>query len=214
MKKVLVCLVVCMIALVGVLGVANAATFYNKEVEAVKDIPNAVRIDPKTGDKIVFLPSVAVIPILTDMQQLPKGAYDDIMATIDRRLDYQVAMPFPQEKVMEAIKATSFEADVTANGLNTELLEQIRQKLGVDVVMAVYIKDVREDFIVSSISEVLVVNYEMELMAVYSWKEPVKSKLNNKVDTEYVFVANTNWAAKQLSMAVDRFMDKVLNFKK
>lgn len=208
MRKILVTLLICMVALVGTLGIANAAVIYNKDKAEAVDKGGKVSAPKYIGGKVVAMPLVAVLPILTDLEKLPKGTYDQITATFDARVNYPDFVPVPPEKTLEVLKAINFEKQVTENGLTDGLLEQIRQKLGADMVISVYIKDVEESF--NPNNDIMDLKYKLHMIAVSSWKAPVERNSPDSVQTEYLNMTRVDWSAKQLALAVDRFLDRAL----
>lgn len=208
MRKILVALLICMVALVGTLGIASAATIYNRDKAEAVDKGGKVSAPKYIGGRVVAMPTVAVLPILTDLEKLPKGTYDQITATFDERVNYPDFVPTPPDKVLAVLKEINFEKQVTENGLTDGLLEQIRTKLGVDMVVSVYIKDVEESF--NPNNDIVDLKYKLHMIAVSSWKAPVESNFPDSVQTEYLNMTRVDWAAKQLALAVERFLDKAL----
>lgn len=209
MRRILVALLICMITLTGVVGVANAAAIYTKEkAEAVDNGDKKVFVPKQVAGGMITMPSIAVLPILTDLDKLPKGTYDQINNVFDDRVNYPEFAPVATDKVMAVLKEVNFEKQVNENGLTDALLEQIRRKLGADMVISVYIKDVEEDF--NPNTDIMNLDYRIRMLAVSSWKAPVTSDFPDSVQTEYLNMTRIDWSAKQLSLAVDRFLDKVL----
>lgn len=210
MKRILVALLICVMTLAASLGVASAAAIYTKEkADAVDNVKKSS--GPKqvvSGGRVISMPSVAVLPLLSDLDKLPKGTYDQINNVFDERINYPEYAPVDPSKVMDALKEVNFEKQVNANGLTDGLLEQIRRKLGVDMVVSVYIKDVEEEF--NPNTDMMNLKYRIRMLAVSSWKAPVESDFPDSVQAEYITMTRVDWSAKQLSLAVDRFLDKAL----
>lgn len=211
MRRILVALLICMLTLAATIGVASAAAIYTREKADAVDNPNSKSAGPKQvmgGGKVISMPSIAVLPILTDLGKLPKGTYDQINNVFDERVNYPEFAPVEQNKVMAVLKEINFEKQVNENGLTDGLLEQIRRKLGADMVISVYIKDVEESF--NPNTDLVDLKYRIRMVAVSSWKAPVVSDFPDSVQTEYLNMTRVDWSAKQLSLAVDRFLDKAL----
>lgn len=212
MRRILVTLLICMLTLATTLGVASAAAIYTREkADTVDNVGRNKATGPKQvigGGKVISMPAIAALPILTDLDKLPKGTYDQIMNVFDDRVNYPEFAPVDTNKVAAALKEVNFERQVNANGLTDDLLEQIRRKLGADMVISVYIKDVEEDF--NPNNDIMNLRYRIRMVAVSSWKAPVVSDFPDSVQTEYLNMTRVDWSAKQLSLAVDRFLDKAL----
>lgn len=213
MKKLIMSFVLCMAVVVGISSVTNAAVIYDNRKEADKS--NITYTDKSGNTKVIELPTVAVLPVLSDIDPLPNGVYAGVVEILEKNISYPKFAPVPEGKVIDAVQQVNLEQEVTKNGLTPALLNKVQKLTGADIVVAVHLKKIQETFLGTQSTDYANLDFKMDVVAVYSWgKKPVEMRISSRSQTEYATVSKNSYAAEEVPRELDRAMDNVLKFEK
>ena len=202
-----------LLGLIMVLGFAvtsNAAVVYDNTKEP--DKTKVIYKDKYGSTQVIETPTIATVPILTDMQVLPEGVYKKLTEILDEELGFPKYMSVNQDAVLGTLDK-DFEGKVTAHGLQPEYLQPLLKKNKADVVVALYIKNIEQSY--EPTNDMASIKVNMEMMAVYSWgKKPVQQKYIRNLSVDYGSIATTNWPEQVVADMLREFLAKATNFNK
>ncbi len=196
--------------MMGIASTSSAAIVYDKTKE-----PDKTKVVYKDGHgmtQVIETPTIAIVPILSDMKVLPEGVYQGLTEILDEELGFPKYITVNQETVLGALPK-DFEQKVTANGLQPEYLNPLLKATKADVVVAVYVKNIEESY--ESTFDMASIKVKMEMQAVYSWgKKPVEQKYIRNLTMDYGPLAKTNWPAQVTGDMLREFLAKATAFNK
>lgn len=165
-------------------------------------------VDAATN-KFVMSPKVVVLPMVSTAQELPDGVSSQIMDKLIQKFQYPKFNLLADDVATDILNKVDYIETVKKQGLSAGLLKNIMLATNSDMVVAVYIKDISSGFRTTKETDYATLTIKMEMMAAYSWQDKVVSqKLNDYLEEEYVVVHRSNWPAKEVGRAVNRFLDK------
>ena len=160
-------------------------------------------------NKFIMSPKVVVLPMVNTAQELPDGVSSQIMDKLIQKFQYPKFNLLADDVATDILNKVDYVETVKKQGLSAGLLKNIMLATNSDMVVAVYIKDISSGFRTTKETDYATLTIKMEMMAAYSWQDKVVfQKLNDYLEEEYVVVHRSNWPAKEVGRAVNRFLDK------
>lgn len=155
----------------------------------------------------VMSPKVVVLPIVSDMQEIPEGVSSQIMDRIIETFQYPKYNMIADDFVMPVLDKVDYQNVVKTQGLNEGMLKNIMLATNSDMVVAIHIKNIKSGYKTGRETDYATLAVKMDMMTVYSWQNKAfVKKVNEELETEYVTVVRTNWPAKEVSKIVSRYL--------